>query len=194
MPADHVTNELDIARAVASGELPSPSSFGNSKYFRLRISGSGVSYRSKYQEFVYRPANVWTSPEMVQRVAGLPVIAEHPEKGTLDGRSFFELVVGICVLGFVEGDELWAVCRIIDDRAATILTSGFFDTSPSVTFGPDQNVVIQVDEAPFLLEREPQFLDHIALLDTSEGNRGVWNRTGDLGLEISEPEKETENG
>ena len=34
------TTELDVAKAVADGRLPSPTEFGNSKYFRLRISGT----------------------------------------------------------------------------------------------------------------------------------------------------------
>lgn len=194
MPADHVTNELDIARALMSGELPSPTQFGNSKYFRLRISGTGVAWRSKHREFVYRSAAIWCSPEMIARVPGLPVIAEHPEKGTLDGPNFFSRIIGICTVGFVEntdkGPELWAVCRVIDDHAAKVLTSGYFDTSSSVVFGdPEQNVVIRVGDADLLIEGEVTFLDHCALIDTSEGNKGVWTRDTDVGVEISEPDE-----
>jgi colicin import membrane protein len=200
MTADHVTTELDIARAVASGELPSPTAFGNSKYFKLRISGTGVAWRNKHQEYVLRQRSIWCAPEMAARVgAGLPVIAEHPPgKGTLDGPSFFERIVGICVLGFVEGDELWAVCRVIDDHAAKVLASGFFTTSPSVVFGDaDQNVFLKIGDEDLLIEGVPSFLDHVALVDTSTGNSGVWDHSKDgtdLGLEISEPEKETTNG
>jgi hypothetical protein len=146
--------------------VTSPTQFGNSKYFRLRVSGSGTAWRSKHREYVYRPASIWCSPEMVARVPGLPVIAEHPDKGTLDGPEFYKRIVGICILGFVEGDELWAVCRVVDDHAATILTSGFYDTSPSVVFAdPDQNVVLKIGDGDDLhdpmIEGTPSFLDHV---------------------------------
>jgi hypothetical protein len=197
MPAEPV-NELDVARAVADGRLPSPTAFGNSKYFRLRLSGSGTAWRSKHREFVYRSASIWCSPEMIERVRGLPVIAEHPSEGTLTGPEFYRRIIGIVVLGFVENDELWGVCRVIDDHAAKILTSGFFTTSPSVVFSdPDQNVFLKIGDEDLLIEGVPSFLDHIALVDTSTGNSGVWDRSKDgtdLGLEISEPEKETTNG
>jgi colicin import membrane protein len=133
---------------------------------------------------------------MVARVPGLPVIAEHPPgKGTLDGPEFYRRIVGICILGFVEGDELWAVCRVVDDHAATILTSGFYDTSPSVVFAdPDQNVVLKIGDGDdlhdLMIEGTPSFLDHVALVDTSTGNVGVWTRDADIGVEIT---KESEN-
>jgi hypothetical protein len=56
---------------------------------------------------------------MVQRVAGLFLVSQHPPEGTLTGRAFYQTVVGACVLGFPEGDELWAVARIIDEGAAS---------------------------------------------------------------------------
>jgi hypothetical protein len=184
-----IRHELDVAKAVAAGELPSPSEYGNSKYYRLRISGTGVAWRARHQEFCYRPASIWLAPEMCERVAGLPVVAEHPPGGALDGRSFYERIVGICVLGFLEGDELWAVCRIIDDGAAAILNSGSYDTSPAVTFSSDQNTILNIGDEPLLLEGNPRHLDHLALVAA-----GVWNKTGDdPGVEISSSEKELEN-
>jgi hypothetical protein len=62
---------------------------------------SGTAWRSKHKEYVYRSAAIWCSPEMVARVPGLPVIAVHPDKGTLDGRSFYERIVGICNLKYL---------------------------------------------------------------------------------------------
>jgi colicin import membrane protein len=186
-----IRHELDLAKAVASGELPSPSEWGNSKYYRVRISGVGCAWRAKNREYCYRPASIWLAPEMVQRVAGLALVSEHPPTGILNGRTFYERIVGICVLGFVEGDELWAVCRIIDDGAAEILNSGEYDTSPACSFDPDQNTVLQLGDAPLLLEGNPNFLDHVALV--AAPNKGVWNRDGELGVEISSSEKELEN-
>jgi len=187
-----IITELDIARGVASSELPSPTQFANSKYFRMRVSGCGVAYRKKYGEYTYRPASVWCSPSMIARVAGLPVIEGHPPDAVLDGPQFYQRIVGICVLGFVENNELWSVVRIISDRAASILMGGFYDTSPSCTFSDQQNTVIEVDGEPLLIESEPSFLDHCALVDTSNGNAGVWGiaKAGsEIGVQISEKEQ-----
>jgi hypothetical protein len=180
-------NELDIARAIAAGTLPSPTEYQNSKFYRVRVSGTGVAWRPSIREFVYRPPRVWLAPEMCQRVAGLAVVAEHPDKKILDGNSFYASIVGICVLGFVEGDELMGVVRVIDERASAILDGGAFDTSPSVSFAPDQNTMLQLDGDTLLIEENPKLLDHLALVDTSTGNRGVWTKPGaEPGVEIME--------
>ena len=201
MLMSEIATELDVARAVASGELPSPTEYGNSKYFRLRISGTGVAWRSKHREFCFRPRSIWTSPEMIERVgAGLLVIFEHPPGGTLDGRNFYERICGVCVHGFVvEGAdgsaELWAVARVVDEVAAGIIASGDFDTSSACTFDASDNTVVQLDDGPLLLEGNPRFLDHVALIFAP--GRGVWSKGGeDLGVDISsenETEKELEH-
>jgi hypothetical protein len=78
------------------------------------------------------------------------------------------------------------VCRIVDDGAAEIISNQAYDTSPAVTFSPDQNIMIQIGDEPLLLEGNPRFLDHVALVAA-----GVWNKSGeDLGVEISSSEKE----
>ena len=191
-----IRHELDVAKAVASGELPSPTEYGNSKYFRLRISGTGVAWRGKHQEFCYRPKSIWTSPEMIQRVSsGLLLIFEHPPGGVLDGKAFYERVAGVCTLGFVvEGAdgsaELWAVARVVDEVAAGIIASGQFDTSPACSFDASDNSVLQLNDGPLLLEGNPRFLDHVALIFAP--GRGVWSKGGeDLGVDVT-PENETE--
>jgi hypothetical protein len=187
--SDSPTTELDIARAVAAGELPSPSEFHNSTYYKVRVSGVGVAWREKHQEFCYRPPSVWLSDEMCQRVCGLPLIAEHPLSATLDGPAFYQRIVGICLFGFVEGDELMAIARVIDDQAAAIIEAGNWDTSPSVAFEPEQNVLLKVGDDKLLVEDNPVLLDHLALVNTEHGRKGVWNRAKDganLGVELSE--------
>jgi hypothetical protein len=39
------------------------------------------------------------------------------------------------------------------------------------------------DDDDLLIEGEPTFLDHLALIDVSQGNKGVWNKTGTLDLQ-----------
>ena len=179
-----MTNETDIARAVAEGRLPSPTTFLNSALYRMRFSGTGAAWRPSIREFCYRPPDVWLSPKMCARVAGVPVIAEHPNKATLDGKEFFDRVVGVCVFGFVERDELWSIARIIDKRARQIIDAGEFDTSPCVVFEPGVNITLRFDNADsMLIENEPALIDHLALV-----SRGVWNCSkdgADVGVEIS---------
>ena len=43
-----------MAQAVANGELPSPQQFENIWLFAIRITGTGVAYRSAIDELVYR--------------------------------------------------------------------------------------------------------------------------------------------
>jgi Uncharacterized protein conserved in bacteria (DUF2213) len=184
-----VETELDVARAIADGRLSSPTEFHNSKFYKVRISGTGVAWRPSVREFCYRPPRVWLTDEMCRRVAGLPVIAEHPAKKILDGDNFYSRIVGICTFGFVESDALFGIVRVIDKRAAEILDGGAFDTSPGVTFAPRQNITLQLDGDTLLIEDDPALLDHLALVDTSEGNRGVWTRDADPGVEITEMER-----
>ena len=41
-----------------------------------------------------------------------------------------------------------------------------------------EGVLVKAGEDQLLVEGEPAVIDHVALIDTSEGNRGVWNKTG----------------
>ena len=185
------TTELDIARAIAAGELPSPTEFQNSQFYKMRVSGTGVAWRNAHREFCFRPPAVWLSDRMIERVRGLPVIAEHPPfRATLDGPAFHERVLGICVLGFVEGSDLMAVVRVIDKQVAAILDECSVDTSPCVQFDPSQNTILKVGDDDLLVEGEPILLDHLALV-----TKGVWNRAkdgADVGVEIT-AEEELEN-
>ena len=45
-------NELDAARAVRDGELPSPHRFENMALFAMRITGTGAAYRRGDNNFV----------------------------------------------------------------------------------------------------------------------------------------------
>jgi hypothetical protein len=107
----------------------------------------------------------------------------------LDGDTFHSSIVGILVFGFAEDNQLKAIARIFDNRAAAILEAGSYDTSPAVI--DPQGILVKAGDDNLLVEGEPAVIDHVALIDTSDGNKGVWNKTGaDLGVEIT---KESEN-
>lgn len=177
--------ELDVARAIAAGTMPSPTRFLNAALYALRFTGTGVAWRDAAKEFCYRPSGVWLTPEMADRVRGVPIIFMHPPKGILDGNEFVKRVVGSVIFGWPRGDELWCVGRILDQDAAAVLDGDEFDTSPAVTFGTVDNTVIEIEGDKLLVEGEPQLLDHLALCP-----RGVWSRNGAPdGVEINSAEE-----
>jgi hypothetical protein len=167
-----VINELQVAERIADGTLSSPQQFGASWYWAIRISGTGCAWRGSMNEFCWREPAVWLSPEMCARAASLPVLVDHPEKGVLNSPEFAARCVGVTVHGYVRGDELWAIARILDSGANEILLAGAYeDTSPAVTFAPGTGPRIDIGGNSLLVEPEPLLLDHIALCAG-----GVWSR------------------
>jgi len=178
-------NELEVAQGVASGELPSPTEYLNSYYWCIRISGTGCIWRGEpVNEFAWRDASVWLSDAMVARVAGLPVVAEHPPVGTLNSYEFGMRAIGACLFGFVRDNELWAIARVLDRHANELMLEGL-DTSPGVQFAPGDGARIMVDGKPFLVEGNPALLDHIAICE-----KGRWSRDGEPGVENTEDVEE----
>src|SRR5262249_13192123 len=159
---------------IASGNLPSPFPFAGSMYVAARVSGVGVAWREKHGEFTYRPPEIWTSPEMLQRCSSLPVVINHPDAGTLNGDELGLRAVGVTVFSFIRDSEPWAICRLIDENAAAAIAAMPFDTSPSVTFAPDSNVTLDIGDGDRLLvEGIPTTVDHLALLPNG---CGVWGK------------------
>jgi Uncharacterized protein conserved in bacteria (DUF2213) len=186
-----MATELDVAEAVASGVLPSPTRLQNSDYVALRISGTGAAYRPSKQEYAYRDSEIWTSPEMQRRVLGLPVIIEHPADSVMDSKYFGDRAVGMIVHSYVKNDELWGVARIVDATASAMIQGEMFDTSPAVVFTNGQGAFVDLDDDKLLVEGNPDFIDHVALVYTGGGNKGVWTRNGNgPGVEVTETEKE----
>jgi colicin import membrane protein len=119
--------------------------------------------------------------EMCARAASLPVLVDHPEKGTLNSPEFAARCVGLTVFGFVKGDELWAIARILDSGANKVLLAGAYeDTSSAVTFAPGTGARIDIGGKALLIEPEPLLLDHVCLTA-----RGVWTRDGPPGVETT---------
>ena len=116
---------------------------------------------------------------MCARAASLPVLVDHPEKGTLNSPEFAARCVGVTVHGYVRNDELWAIARILDSGANEILLAGAYeDTSPAVTFAPGTGARIDIGGKALLIEPEPLLLDHVCITA-----RGVWTRDGPPGVE-----------
>jgi colicin import membrane protein len=178
--------ELDIARGIADGSLSSPQQFGNSTYWSIRVSGTGCAWRESLQEFCWRDASIWLTPDMCARATGLPVLIDHPENGTLSSQEFANRCVGMTTYAYVKGDELWAIARVLDSGANEILLDGAYeDTSPAVTFEPGTGARIDIGGKSLLIEPDPMLLDHIALCA-----RGVWTRESDPGVETTNAELE----
>lgn len=180
-----MATERDVAEGIADGTLPSPTEYYNSFYWAIRISGVGVIWRGDpVNEFAYRDPDIWLSPTMVDRVAGLPVTAEHPPVGTLNSYEFGMRAIGTCLFGFVRDKELWAVARILDHHANELMQEGL-DSSPGCQFSPGDGARIMVDDKPMLIEGNPCLLDHIAICE-----KGRWTRDGEPGVENTEDVEE----
>lgn len=82
-----ILDELATARAISSGELPSPQRIGDLSLYAMRVSGTGVSYRRGIDEYVWRDPAIYLSQDMIDRCAGLPVIWEHPSKSMLNSNG-----------------------------------------------------------------------------------------------------------
>ena len=169
-------DELGIAKAMAEGELASPQRYENVTLFDMRITGTGVSYRQKFDEYVYRRPENYLTPEFLQRCAGLPVVWLHPEKSTLDGEEFDKRVIGTMFYPYLKGDEVWGVAKIYNDSAIEMMKSETLSNSPAVVFrDPKVNSKIELEDgSTLLIEGKPSLLDHLAICE-----HGVWDKGGE---------------
>ena len=188
--------ELELAQRIRDGTTPSPVKFSNMWLVNLRITGTGLAYRTGIKEHVWRDPKIYLNDEFLQRCNGLPVIANHPDRATLTEDDFIERIVGSVMLPYIRGDEIWAVCRVyIRDIVDQIVTEKV-STSPSVVFNnASGSVEVQEGDTNFLIEGVPFLIDHIALVTEDRGSLGVWdkdkipagievsNKTGDLDMD-----------
>lgn len=168
-------NELDIARAIAAGELTSPQHYENIWLFAIRITGTGGAYRVALEEHVWRDPSLYLNPDFLARCNGLPVIIDHPKASMLNGAEFSDRVVGTIMTAFVRNDEVWGVARIYNEAAAELLRTEQLSTSPAVVFrGASDGEAIEFDDgSKLLIEGKPALLDHIAICEA-----GVWDKGG----------------
>ena len=166
-------NETEIAEMMSAGALPSPQSYANIALFKLRITGTGVAYRSANQEFTWRAPGDYLTQDFVKRCNGLPVILDHPKTGVLDGEELRKRVIGTILLPFVEGDSVMGIAKIYDLEAADLMASDQLSTSPSVVTAKDATLVLS-DGDECTIEGTPVVLDHVAVCAV-----GVWDKGGE---------------
>jgi hypothetical protein len=168
-------NELDIARAIQAGELPSPQQFENIWLFDVRVTGTGTAYRSGLGEFVYRPPENFLTQEFLDRCNGLPLIFEHPEKDLLNTEEYRSRAIGTVILPYIKGDEVWGIAKVYDEDAAQLMQTTHISTSPAVkvSSGDSESFGLE-DGKTFLIEGSPSYLDHLAICE-----QGVWDKGGD---------------
>lgn len=171
MLAQQALNETEVAALIADGTLSSPQYFINMWMFAIRVTGTGVTWRSADQQMTFRNPDDYLTPEFLQRVAGLPLIWLHPEKNTLDSDEFAKRVIGTLTNSWVaDNGEVWAIARVYDAEAAEIMETRQLSTSPTVKFVEVPKSII-VDGQPLLVEPSPELLDHVAICE-----QGVWDK------------------
>ena len=167
--------ELDVAKAIRSGELSSPQRFENIWLFDVRITGTGTSYRRALDEYVYRPPEDFLSDDFVDRCNGLPLIFEHPVDSMLTTDEYRQRAIGTVILPYIKGDEVWGIAKVYDDDAAQLMRTTHASTSPAVVFrDTDETSSIELDDGKkLLIEGKPSYLDHLAICE-----EGVWDKGG----------------
>lgn len=167
-------NELGVAQAMAAGRLVSPQHYMNVWLFNLRLTGTGMSYRSGRDEHVWREPATYLNDEFLARCNGLQVIWVHPKKATLDSKEFNDRTIGSVFVPYIRGEDVWAIAKIYDDDAAEAMVTDQLSTSPTVVLSGDDDVRFRnEDGSALLIEGQPRLLDHVAVCPA-----GVWDKGG----------------
>jgi len=192
--------ELDVARLIRDGDLPSPQVFGNSMLFALRITGTGQVFRWASEEarkddpelvgeFGHRDESLYMNEEFLARCNGLPVVWQHPEANKLDTKSYAESNIGAIMLPYLrhEVSEVWGIARVLDLVAGGEMAKpgATWSTSPGVVFdAASGNVKVPLDGGTsILIEGNPYLIDHLAICE-----QGVWDKEGPpVGVQVDQP-------
>lgn len=172
MLAQQPLNETQVASLISDGTLSSPQYFINMWMYAIRVTGTGVTWRSADQQMAFRNPDDYLTPEFLQRVAGVPLIWLHPEKNKLDSDEFAKRVIGTLTNAWVaDNGEVWAIARVYDAEAAEMMATRQLSTSPTVSFSEPQSAVVKIDGQSLLVEDSPVLLDHVAICE-----QGVWDK------------------
>lgn len=98
----------------------------------MRITGTGEKARQTTEgEMLFdRPAEIFLAEEFAKSCVSVPVVVNGDGEHPID--AGFDKTVGVIADTFVDGSELWGVCRITDSRFFESLQKGDFSTSPYV--------------------------------------------------------------
>ena len=183
--------ELDVAQLMSDCILPSPQPYANMWLLAIRITGTGLAYRSSIGEHVWRDASLYLNDEFLQRCNGLTVIMDHPDSSILNSKEFKDRAIGSVMLPYIKGDEVWGIAKIYDDAAMKEIMEGDISTSPSVVFDAAAGNTTLTTESgePLLIEGQAFLLDHIAIVTKERGSKGVWDKGGPaMGVELNNSE------
>ena len=173
--------ETDVAQLMADNLIPSPQMYANIMLLAIRITGTGLAYRSSIGENVWRDPSLYLNDEFLKRCNGLMVIMDHPDSAVLTSKEFKNRAVGSIMLPYIKGDEVWGIAKIYDQDAVNEICEGEISTSPSVVFDNTAgNTTLTTENGePLLIEGVPFLLDHIAIVTKARGSKGVWDKGGD---------------
>lgn len=106
----------------------------------------------------------------------------------MTSKFFGDRCVGYVIYTYVNEDEQapWGVLRCLDSAAAAMIADGLFDTSPGIVIDPENCATIEIDGHKLLVEGAPLLIDHVALVYTPAGNKGVWTRDSDAGVLVTD--------
>jgi 8-oxo-dGTP pyrophosphatase MutT (NUDIX family) len=203
-------NETEVAEAIRDGDLTSPQFFENIAFFAMRITGTGLSFREASDEekeqgqtgeHVYRDPAIYLNERFLKRCNGLPIILEHPPGNLLTSKEYSERTIGVAILPWIKGDEIWCIARLYDAFSVKLLREHKLSTSPSVYFKDPRSVNRKIELSKgetLLIEGNPDLLDHLAVCPM-----GVWDKggpptgvdsqtTGDTG-KMADPMVDTQN-
>ena len=180
---DDAMTEWDAIQAVRSGAAPSPSRYGGMWLFKVRVTGTGISFRPQLDEWVYRPPEYYLNAEFLERIKGLPVLLMHTEQGDASGKEYQDRNIGVLVSPWVQDSAVWGIAKIYTDQDAALIIEYFPSTSPSVFIDVDEqkDYVRAPDGKRMLVEGKPGYIDHLAIVP-----QGVWDKFGPpTGVEIT---------
>ena len=173
--------EFDVAELIKDDLLPSPQPYANMHLLAIRITGTGLAYRSSIGEHVWRDPSLYINDDFLKRCNGLTVIMDHPETAVLDSEEFKDRAIGSIMLPYIKGDEVWGIAKVYNQEAMSEIMEGEISTSPSVVFDNTAgNTTLTTENGePLLIEGVPFLLDHIAIVTKARGSKGVWDKGGD---------------